>query len=373
MIKKFLCILIIMSCLGMTINANPNMQGDVGRINVPRAVPSIDGNINGGEGWSEGVYAYKDIMATFGNTNDIIQSFYLYYAYDSEGIYYAADILDNTFILSTVEDDIDNVKNDFNIKDENVYGYNGDIFTFVIDPLGLFLENGWIGNTDYTAWYNVGIFEGNICRMYRGHNRSGDITDQVKLAGHVTDGGWCFEAFLPWSIICQDTDELSYAELSPTVADMTSNDAEHRAMVIYLDRFYDEEGGEVTTYQRFATCGYVLADGLMGYLSSGMCLKAYGIVLDLEGTVSDPEDSTTTAVESSADITETEKITEAKTDNSKTENITVKTKATTKSQNTAKPAGNISGSAQTLDYGIAIGVGACIIAVILFIFVKKKL
>ena len=142
-LKNITCILLMLACLAVTVNANPNMQADVGNIDVPKASPVIDGSISENEGWSKAVYAYKDIMATFGNCNEILQSFYLYYAYDGDGLYYAADIIDNSFVLSTGEDDIDNVINDFNIKDEVVYGYNGDIFTFTIDPLGRFLEDGY--------------------------------------------------------------------------------------------------------------------------------------------------------------------------------------------------------------------------------------
>ncbi len=366
--KKLICIIVLLSCLGMTVYANPNMQGDIGNINVPKSAPMIDGNITSAEGWSEGVYAYKDLMATFGNCNDILQSFYLYYAFDENGLYYAADILDNSFVFSTGEDDIDNKKNDFNIKNENVYGYNGDIFTFTMDPLGRFVEYGYMGNTDYNGWYSVGIFEGNICRMYRGHNRSGDITDQVKLQGHTTDKGWCFEAFIPWNFFIEDAEDMSFAEICPTVEEMAKAGAKHRAMAIYLDRFVDPESGDVATYQRFATCGYELIDGLLGYLSSGMCLKAYGITLSLEGShTSDAE----------PDDTDSQKITDSSEKAEDKDSTTKKSdKTTTKKQNTQKPTtagGQGSGAAQTLDVGIAIGVGVCAIAIIGFIFVKKIL
>lgn len=368
--KRLICIILLILCLSFGVNANPNMQGDVGNINVPKSAPVIDGNINSGEGWSEGVYAYKDIMATFGNCNDILQSFYLYYAFDENGLYYAADILDNSFVFSTGEDDLDNVKNDFNIKNENVYGYNGDIFTFTMDPLGLFLENGYFGNSDYNAWYSVGIFEGNICRMYRGHNRSGDITSEVKLQGHTTDEGWCFEAFVPWSFFVEDAEDMSFAEFSPTAEEMAKGGAKHRAMAIYMDRFVDPESGDVATYQRFATCGHVLPDGLYGYLSSGMCLKAYGITLCLEGSETSDE---------SVDVTQPQNKTEPsenKDDKKDSTSAQKSDKTTTKKQNTQKPAAvgtQNSGAAQTLDVGIAVGVGVCAIAIIGFIFVKKIL
>lgn len=367
--KRLICILLLLSCLCLTVNANPNMQADVGNINVPMATPSVDGNITANEGWSESVYAYKDLMATFGNCNEILQSFYLYYAYDKDGLYYAADILDSSFVLSTGEDDIDNVENDFNIKNENVYGYNGDIFTFTIDPLGEFLNEGYMSNTDYNAWYSVGIFEGNICRMYRAHNRSGDITADVRVNGRVTENGWCFEAFIPWAFICQDAEDISFGDITVTPEELYADTAAHRAMAIYMDRFVDPESGDVATFQRFATCGYVLADGLMGYLSSGVCLKAYGITLTMNGSGEVSTD--TTAADTT--LAESENTTQSS-DTAKTEShTTVKstTKATTKKASTGTATGG--NSAQTFDMGIAAAIGGVIIAVIAFVFVKKKL
>ncbi|MBR6514493.1 MAG: hypothetical protein IKT46_06640 [Clostridia bacterium] len=363
--KKTICVFIILSVLSLTVFANPNMQADIGNINVPMATPVIDGVINAGEGWSEGVYAYKDLMATFGNCNEILQSFYLYYAYDNDGIYYAADITDNSFVLSTGEDDIDNVKNDFNIKDEVVYGYNGDIFTFTVDPMGAFLNEGYMSNTDYNAWYSVGIFEGNVCRMYRAHNRSGDITSDVKLKGAVTDAGWRFEAFIPWDFISTDAEDMSYGDISLTPAQLCASGASHRAMAIYMDRFVDPESGDIATFQRFATCGFTLSDGLLGYMSSGMCLKAYGITLTLGGTgdgadTTKTEDTTASSTESTTDTSSNKKDTKA---------TTVKT--TTKKATTGTATGG--NAAQTFDLGIAIGIGVAIAAVIAFIFVKKKL
>ncbi|MBQ3183144.1 MAG: hypothetical protein IJB57_05705 [Clostridia bacterium] len=364
--RRLICVILLLACLGLTVNANPNMQADIGNINIPMSAPMVDGNINTNEGWSEGVYAYKDLMATFGNTNDILQSFYLYYAYDKDGLYYAADILDSSFVLSTGEDDIDNVQNDFNIKNEVVYGYNGDIFTFTVDPLGRFLNEGYLSNTDYNAWYSVGIFEGDICRMFRGHNRSGDITADVKVSGQVTDAGWRFEAFIPWDFICQDAEEMSFGDITVTPAELYAGGAQHRAMAIYMDRFVDPESGDVDTFQRFATCGHVLADGLMGYLSSGVCLKAYGITLTIEGNGETTE--TTAATDTSTAETE-KKSTDTKGETVTTQKATAKT--TTKKAATGSTVGG--NAAQTFDMGIAVAIGGIVIAVIAFVFVKKKL
>lgn len=372
MLKRLICILLLISCFGLTVFANPNMQADVGNINVPMSTPVIDGNISSDEGWSEGVYAYKDIMATFGNCNDILQSFYLYYAYDGDGLYYAADILDSSFVLSTGEDDIDNVQNDFNIKNENVYGYNGDIFTFTIDPLGRFLNEGYLANSDYNAWYSVGIFEGNVCRIYRAHNRSGDVTAEVKVNGAVTDAGWRFEAFIPWDFVVQDTEDISFGDITVTPAELYAGAAQHRAMAIYMDRFVDPESGDVATFQRFATCGYVLADGLMGYLSSGVCLKAYGITLTMEGDGGAAD--TTTAADSLTEESKPDTDTDKKNDTTdKGSNTTAKatTKATTKKAATGGTTGG--NAAQTFDMGVAAAIGGAVIAVIAFVFVKKKL
>ena len=162
---------------------------------------------------------------------------------------------------------------------------------------------------------------------------------------------------------------MSYGDIAPTPAELSKGGAVHRAMAIYMDRFVDPESGDVDTFQRFATCGFMLADGTKGYLSSGVCLKAYGITLTLDGGTEVTETAeTTTAAEATAD-TETAK--DSSTVNNKDSSTTTKAKATTKKATTSTTSGG--NAAQTFDLGVAAAIGAAVVAVIAFIFVKKKL
>ena len=55
---------------------------------------------------------------------------HLYFAYDDEGLYFAANILDPTFIASTGVDNVDNSGS------SHPYGWNGDVMTLTwSDPL----------------------------------------------------------------------------------------------------------------------------------------------------------------------------------------------------------------------------------------------
>ncbi len=365
-------LVLLLNVFTLSVFANPNMKGDIGTIKIPdMASPMVDGDITAEEGWSEGVYAHRDLMATFGNTNEINQSFWLYYAYDQSGLYYAADIKDNSFTYSTGPDDIDNVKNDFNIKNENVYGYNGDIFTFVIDPLGVFLDTGFTANDDYTAWYSVGIFEDSGCHIYRGHSNPAELTADVKVSGKATAEGWLFEAFIPWDYICEDTESMSYGEIKVTEEQLYAGGAAHRVMAIYMDRFYDDEAEQVATFQRFSTCAYKLYDGLSGYLSSGMPIKCYGITLELGEAPANQETSTPTSdTNANVDGETTHSTVTNSTAEKGSVSSTASAKATTKKQNATATTGGA--SAQTLDIGIAVAIGAVAVSAVGLVCMKKR-
>lgn len=275
--KICLIIAIVMAlavALPLAVSAHPDMTGDVGLINLPKATPNINGVIEASDGWSAGKYVDKNVYGTFWASRPQFNwTCTIYYAFDDTGLYYAADINDDTFNYSTGKD----------IRDGGSYGYNGDIFVFMIDPLKEFITTGFIEIDDYTPWYCVGIFAGNQLKMTRTKFDTADITSQVKLAGSSTSTGWRFEAYIPWSIIATDANSVAPGELTFNAADLYAAGAVHNACVMYQDRVFDEDAGILTTYYRYITVKNVLADGTRGYLSSGDCLKAYGIELKLAG------------------------------------------------------------------------------------------
>ncbi|MBR4881760.1 MAG: S-layer homology domain-containing protein, partial [Clostridia bacterium] len=86
------------------------------------------------------------------------------------------------------------------------------------------------------------------------------ITDKVIAKGSFTDGGWCFEAFIPWNIIIDDvyrTSEPSsdyspdYGNYVVTVDEIISNKAQIKVGMQYDDVYNGEDGKRKDGYSYF--------------------------------------------------------------------------------------------------------------------------
>ncbi len=271
-------------------------------VSVPLAVPTVDGYIDSGsEGWSDPAYMNYDTCGFFWAHNPLTTEAELYFAYDETGLYYAADITEglpgvtmdgrdvtgvDQFIYSTGIDE----RIDLDDNGQPIYGFDGDVFGLMLDPMALLLEDaGMTGGTDYTALYLVGVFQGengeeDYARMYRTRttSKNGEITDLVQVAGHGTEDGWMFEAYIPWEIIVEDTIETSFWAVDFTVDDLLVHDTLIRAGVLYQDRFYNEEAEETSTWGRYIVVAKELIDGLGGHRGTGDDIKSMGLELRLQ-------------------------------------------------------------------------------------------
>ncbi|MBR6514492.1 MAG: hypothetical protein IKT46_06635 [Clostridia bacterium] len=369
--KKIITVLLailMLSALSFNVLAGPEGVVENPPIDLSKVTPTVDGNITENEGWSAAAVMDYDSLGFFWHVNPITFKGSVRFAYDDEYFYYAADLTDgleatheitgelipagtNEFIYSTGTDDID-------LKDDGTaFGYNGDVFGMLIDPMGLFIENGFTGNEDNTPWYMIGLFEGDVARMYREKVNAGDVTDRVKLAGHKTSQGWCLEAGIPWDMIIEDIEAVSYGECIIDKAELLNNRSLIRAGAMYHDRFNDPEAGEVATWGCFVTVPTTLADGTPGHLGTGTNVMSLGLNLYLESKSDDDTttDGTTEPDTSFVDVTDDKgnTVTDDK-GNKVTQKVTVKT--TTKKAATGTTTGG--NAAQTFDMGIAIAVGA---------------
>ncbi|MBQ3099457.1 MAG: hypothetical protein IJC50_00555 [Clostridia bacterium] len=253
-------ILAFASLLSLSVFADPYEITPNDPVQMPYATPVIDAVIDENEGWSAPALFDNPTVGYFWAHQTLTTSADLYFAYDDKGIYVAADIVErnfvnaidqngnpadyvgNCFIPSTGEDDINPD------GDKNDYGWNGDVFIFAIDPLSQYEEMGFMGNSDYTAWYCIGLFEDGSSRMYRSKVNYGEITNQVKLGAKTTEEGWVLEAFIPWEIVCKDAEDLGFGDITVSEEDMVKLGATSRATVMYMDRFFDVEGEIVDTW-----------------------------------------------------------------------------------------------------------------------------
>lgn len=395
-------ILAFASLLSVSIFADPNEITENPPIQMPYASPVIDAVIDENEGWSAPALFDNSTVGYFWAHQTLTTSADLYFAYDDNGIYVGADIIErdfvsaidqngnpadyvgNYFIPSTGEDDINPS------GDRNDYGWNGDVFIFAIDPLGQFNEAGFMANSDYTAWYCIGLFEDGSSRMYRSKVNYGEITNQVKLGAKTTEEGWTLEAFIPWEIIVKDAEDMGFGDVTVTEEDMIKNAATSRATVMYMDRFFDTEGEIVDTWGRYITVPQYTSAGIAGPMSSGDCVCAYGLTLVNAGEQSADQqdttdsgstdnntsvpDDTTSEVNNSVSTTDTAKNEDS--NNSETGTVsktptTTKTPATNKNTATTNK-NNPASSAQTFDAGIAVAIGVLAISVVGIIYLKKR-
>lgn len=284
----FLCVLLCLPSsakLGVEVPegyVDPFVDG-IGDISLPKGSPTIDGDICEGEGWSAAALIDKTNTDGAWGGEEVRCSMAFYRCWDEDGLYFAADIaaqflpenyLDagcKDIILSTGRDDIDSD------KESTVAGWNGDVFMLALDANDALLDAGLA--KEAPAWYCIGIFEGNVLRMYREQINEGEITDQVAIYGSLTESGWKFEAFIPWEIIIKDLNDKG--EISLKKEDVVKDGSRFTTGVIYQDRMYDGEGCENATYSRYITIGKVLRDGSDGTLSPGWCLYCYGMFMNM--------------------------------------------------------------------------------------------
>ncbi len=296
--KKLSAILLtacmLVTSFAMFVNAGPYGITENDPVTVPTATPTVDGVIDAADGWSEPAKMDYDTCGFFWQHNPMSSKADLYFAYDEEGLYYAADITEglecfddrtgedmtgrNNFVYSTGEDWIDVSADD----PTEHYGYDGDVFGLLVDPAEGMLNAGF--SSDYTPWYMIGLFEGedgDVAKMYRQKINKGDITAEegVEVAGAKSEAGWRFEAKIAWDIIIADIEAVTYGDVVLTVDEIIGNGITSKVAGMYQDRFYDEEAGEVATWGRYVTAPTTQVDGTPGHMGSGDLVCSCGITL----------------------------------------------------------------------------------------------
>ena len=309
-ISLFLTLVMLLTAFtAVSVNAGIGYVVELGDINMPIATPTVDGVVNSDEGWSSNYLFDQYSTCPFWGHNAMTSSGDMYFAYSAEGIYYATVITElnhlnapnqngdptdydgNSFVYSTGLDDV----NPKIIETENtetgeteteykyVYGFNGDVVTFMIDPNTALLNAGYTGNNDYTPWYNVGLFKDGTAKMYRSQVNEGYLTEEdgVKVAATAKEdlSGWTMEAFIPWSVIVEDIYALSFGDVDISVDEISAQGYMCKAAIMYMDRFNDVEAGAVDTWGRWITVCERSFDGTPGFISSGDCLKTLGLTL----------------------------------------------------------------------------------------------
>ena len=268
-ILKFIAVILAVACvLPSAVFAAPTYIKPNADVGMPYASPTIDGTIEDNGSWSAAAKLNEDTAGYFWGANSLTSTADIYFAYDANGLYFAADIIDNnstnSHIASTGYDDVDNNGS------SRPYGFNGDVFILMLDPLGLQERS----SLTTTVWYCVSQYSLGTARIYRSQFNERDITSSCRVAAATTSKGWKFEAFIPWTIIISDA-----AAMGSTVTDenLTEVGATTRAAAMYMDRY--NAGNATDTWGRFVTVTQRTWDGYGGWQTSGISPKAYGLKL----------------------------------------------------------------------------------------------
>lgn len=260
--------------LAFEVDWEEDFVGEIGKISLPEASPTVDGVISEDEGWSEPKYFDKTNTEGAWGGQDVDVFGDLYRAYDADYLYIAANINIPEYSLCEGEDWIEGGDRG------DLPGWDGDVFILSLDPMQALLNEGF--GTDPAAWYCIGLFDGGVVRTYRTHLNDKEITDLVLAKGNVTEGGWMFEAAIPWKTICDDVAELSqgFAEFEPE--DILKKGNIISASMIYYDRRYDPEAEQRITHSRYVTVATEFPDGTPGVMGTPWTIQAHGIFLEVD-------------------------------------------------------------------------------------------
>ena len=258
-------LLMVVSVFPFTASAYAGYTVPNSPVNMPKSAPVIDGVIED-VSWSAPASFSDPTVGHFWASNPLTSEADLYFAYSASGLYFAADITDNDtgsgFVVSTGYDNIDDDGS------SHPYGFNGDVMTLMLDPLGLFEK------TSYSpAWYNIGIFADNSVKIYRSKTNEADITSSCQCAGAITEDGWRFEVYIPWSVIMNDVSSASGKNFSTNAVNLSALNAVSRCSVMYMDRMPG------MTWGRYITVCDKTYDGYNGCATNGISPKSYGIKL----------------------------------------------------------------------------------------------
>ncbi|MBE6686534.1 MAG: DUF4838 domain-containing protein [Ruminococcaceae bacterium] len=231
-------------------------------------------------GWSEVLHIdERNYIPSYDRRSDNYPKADMRFAYGENGLYFSADIEDESFIFTTGRNDfyygIDMYK-----KESDFYAWNGDVFIFTIDPVNILLNSGLTLAGDYEAWLCFGLTEEEDIVVRRTRFGEADLTDEIKAEGRVTEKGWYLEACIPWDIVGSLVDLTSFGTAEFDKDALMQSGALSKACVIFMDRYYDNETESPETGNRLATIEMNSLEGaLCPSFAPNPVIGSYGISL----------------------------------------------------------------------------------------------
>ncbi|MBR6514363.1 MAG: S-layer homology domain-containing protein [Clostridia bacterium] len=255
-------------------------------IDIEIASPTIDGNITDDEGWSSVAYMNEDTLNMYhaGRYTTVLGE--LRFAVDIGGFYFSGDF--NVGVLSYdpsfTGNDNSAEKMLSGITENGRCDFTGDYFQLTVDPLCALTELSTV------YYYPIPQYTLSLCddgKVYM-YDRDGMIYNLVETLsekgalaeGKVTDKGWCFEAWIPWTVIADDVSELSSGKIDLKINDIAVHGAKIRAGGKYYDSYPDSR------HDIYYTAPETFVGGLKkpGYSFTTVELDTLGIELNVSDT-----------------------------------------------------------------------------------------
>ena len=249
-----------------------------GTVYLQYGTPTLDGNITENEGWGKSVSVSDKNLAPISDQEiTSCPSGKICYAYDENYLYFAADVIDDDYIFCTkyFEDNI--IKNGFG-KSMSFFAYDGDVIALAFDWKNLLVSHcGFL--EERPTFFCFGLFEDGHVGAYHTVMGEKDLTDIAKTAGKRTVDGWCFEAAIPWNEIDADLDVNSLGVYRFDYDEMTAPGVASKACVYFVDRFEDEELGDIGLDNVFGTTTERSLNGVLTMRSNYYYYGVFGIDL----------------------------------------------------------------------------------------------
>lgn len=248
------------------------------------STPTLDGVINKDDGWSDPVVLNNDTLAVISanKQNPIDASAMAYMAYDSENLYFAAEITEFDEVVS-----IENLLCESDLSepiDGGDYGFDGDVFALTIDVMSLLTADR--SNYDKKApFYCVGFDSEGNGGVYRSNGAAEEILGSELATAKVsfTENGWVFEASVSHEVVLEDLFAVkgidkNSAEAQKLEYDYFYGNIDSKANFVYKSNRIDHEAEEVITYAEYASVLETSLDGTPGRLLYGTPIKTFGII-----------------------------------------------------------------------------------------------
>lgn len=257
--KRIVALLLItamlISALGCYINAGTDYIKANRELFIELSTPTVDGTVSEYESWYGPLYMNEDTLNFERRDRPLSMFGKLYFAVDSEGLYFAAEISEDITAYDP-EAEVSAVHNKITpstLEAVEQNNFNGDVFALTVDVLDTMISKGYSAAIDRVPEYLVTFCEDGTFRVKKPNGRTDLLPTDIEIKGSYSEYTMQFEMCIPWEIIIEDIFMLTFRNDELSVEDIVMDYSTIRLGAVYYDRYMDEEKGEMVNYNRYVT------------------------------------------------------------------------------------------------------------------------